>query len=248
MKFILKSERDAITLYYKVLFMTEQSQHLDTIQDIRQLMQKSSRFISLSGLSGIAAGLCALVAAWFTQGELTRYHAAHGWVRANRSAEYDASGGYVLMPGYRQLAQELILIAVVTFGVAFALAFFFTYLRSKKTGVPIWGFTARRVMFSVIVPMIAGGLVILRLIDLGGYGLIAPCCLIFYGLGLISAGRYTFEEIKYLGYGQLVLGALNLWLIGYGLLFWALGFGVLHMVYGFLMWWKHERGERTPAI
>jgi hypothetical protein len=221
--------------------MSEQSQHLETIQDIRQLMQKSSRFISLSGLSGVAAGVCALVAAWITQGKIAEYRAANG-LPAGPFGEFDRDGSYFFHPGYRQLEHQLILIAGITVVVAFTLAFLFTYLRSKKTGVPIWGFMARKVMINVCVPMVAGGLVLLRLLDFGAYGMIAPCCLIFYGLALINAGKYTFQEIRYMGYGQLVLGALNLWLNGYGLIFWAVGFGLLHILYGFLMWWKHERG------
>src|SRR5881398_1011059 len=44
--------------------MDQHLQHLDTLKDIKRMMERSSRFISLSGLSGIAAGVCALVGAW----------------------------------------------------------------------------------------------------------------------------------------------------------------------------------------
>jgi hypothetical protein len=221
-----------ITLYYKVLFMSEQSQHLESIHDIKQLMQKSSRFISLSGLSGIAAGICALVAAWIAYGKM------HAYRVDNSIAE---TRGYSFQNGYQNLERELILIAGITFIAAFWLAFLFTYLRSRKTGVPIWGFVARKVMVHVAVPMLVGGLLIWRMMDYNAYELIAPACLLFYGLALINASKYTFPEIKYMGYGELILGALNLWLVGYGLWFWAAGFGLLHIVYGFVMWWKNER-------
>jgi hypothetical protein len=234
---ILKYGKRILTLYYKVLFMTEQTQHLESIQDIRQLMQKSSRFISLSGLSGIAAGACALVAAWIANNRIGQYRLDNAIPGTETGYNY----GYGFHQGYKNLEQELILIAGITFVLAFWLAFLFTYLRSKKTGVPIWGHVARKVMIHVAVPMVAGGLVIWRMMEFGLYGFIAPVCLIFYGLGLINASKYTFSEIRYLGYGQLLLGTLNLWLIGYGLTFWAVGFGALHIVYGFLMWWKNER-------
>jgi len=83
--------------------------------------------------------------------------------------------------------------------------------------------------------------VILKMLELGYYELIAPCCLIFYGLALVNGSKYTLGEVKYLGYGQVVLGIMNLWLLGYGLYFWAAGFGILHIIYGTLMWWKYER-------
>ncbi len=219
--------------------MNPDNQHLERLQDIRQMMTRSSRFISLSGLSGVAAGICALIGAWFAYDTIGDYYAVSvipGW-----HSEIRSTRGYGMLGEWDPLEARLFWIAVFTFLGAFVSAFFFTWLRSRKTGLPIWGFVARRLMWSVVVPMLVGGLLILRLLDFHAYGLIAPACLLFYGLALIHASKYTFPEIGYLGYGQLVLGALNLWYIGYGLIFWSLGFGVLHIVYGFLMWWKNER-------
>ena len=220
------------TLFCKVLFMSGHNQHLDSIEDIKKLMHKSSRFISLSGLSGVAAGACALIAAWV----------AYGKIEAFRDGSSAYEGG-----SYMELERSLLWIAGITFLAAFVLAFVFTYLRSRKTGVPVWGYTARRVMINVAVPMLVGGLLIWRMMDMDVYGLVAPACLLFYGMGLINASKYTFPEIRYLGYGQLVLGVLNLWMIGQGLLMWAIGFGVLHIVYGIWMWNKYERKTGEPV-
>jgi hypothetical protein len=219
-----------------VLFMIEQNQHLESLKDIKQLMDKSSRFISLSGLSGVAAGVCALVAAWLAQRKL---HES----QPGAPEEYSSNGAGPLTLPIKGVALDLILIAAVTFVAALTFAFIFTYLRSRKTGVPIWGYTARRVMVNVFVPMITGGLVIVRMMQLGFYDLVAPLCLLFYGLALINASKYTLTEIRYLGYGQLILGILNLWLIPYSLYFWAAGFGVLHILYGIIMWNKYERNQ-----
>ena len=210
--------------------MTDQNQTFDTLQDIKKMMEKSSRFISLSGWSGVAAGLCALAGAWVTAERI----------------ECWKSGDCVSLSNFvddSAMTTTLIMIALVTFVAAFISAFFFTWLRSKKTGVAVWGFTARKVLVNAAVPMITGGLVIWKLTEIGMYGLIAPLCLLFYGLGLINASKYTLPEIRYLGYCQLVLGLVNLWMIGYGLYFCAIGFGVLHIVYGILMWWKYERNS-----
>jgi hypothetical protein len=89
--------------------------------------------------------------------------------------------------------------------------------------------------------MVVGGLVLIRAMYWEYYQLIVPGCLIFYGLALVNASKYTLGEIRYLGYGQLILGLINLWVIGDGLYFWAAGFGVLHILYGAIMWWKYER-------
>lgn len=105
----------------------------------------------------------------------------------------------------------------------------------------MWGLSAQRLMAQVAIPIIAGGIFLLRLIHFGTFGLIAPGCLIFYGLALVNASKYTLDEIKWLGYCELLLGIINLWFVGDGLYFWAIGFGILHIVYGSFMWWKYER-------
>ena len=139
------------------------------------------------------------------------------------------------------MGNQLFLVAIFTFIAALILAYFFTWLRSKKTGTPIWGSASKRLLINVAIPMIAGGIYILKLIEQGSFGLIAPGCLIFYGLALINASKYTFNDIRYLGILEIILGLAASFYIGYGLYFWAFGFGVLHIVYGAVMYFKYER-------
>lgn len=209
--------------------MSEQNKQLETLQDIKRIMEKSSRFISLSGWSGVSAGLCALGGAWYTSTKI------NCWQRGDCEFQRLVSEDGV------NIRSTLLQISFVTFAAAFAFAFLFTWLRSHKTGVPVWGYMARKLMVNVAVPMLAGGMLIYRMMDFGFYGLIAPACLLFYGLALVNASKYTLVEIRYLGYCQIVLGIINLWMIGYGLYFWAAGFGLLHIIYGLVMWWKYER-------
>jgi len=215
--------------------MYPQQEPLEALQDIKQMMNKSSRFISLSGLSGIAAGVCALIGAWVAHQKLVQYEFG------NSNGYNELDGTYIFKDGHELLAKNLLLIGLITFVAALVLAFLFTWLRSRKTDVPIWGFSARRLMINVAVPMIAGGFLVWRLVNFGLFGLVAPACLLFYGLALINASKYTLPEIRYLGYGQLILGILNLWMMGSGIYFWAAGFGVLHILYGIFMWNKYER-------
>ncbi len=216
--------------------MNEQQQSLQDIQQIKQMMERSSRFISLSGLSGVAAGICALVGAWFANDVI------------------EASGGY---NNYREvvsrtfatetvsdfLDHRLFQIALGTFFAALLSSFIFTYLRSKKNNIPMWGYSSKRLLINVAVPMIAGGIYIFREMQLGAYGLIAPGCLIFYGLALVNASKYTLSEIRYLGYCQVLLGIFNCWFLGKGIYFWAVGFGILHIVYGIVMWYRYEKNN-----
>ena len=208
--------------------MNEQ-QPLEDLQHIKRMMERSSRFISLSGISGIAAGICALAGAWFASQKI------NCWVKG------DCQLSGLINTGGKTLINELFWIATLTFLAAFVSAFFFTYLRSRKNGTPMWGSTTMRLFWNTVIPIAVGGIFLIRMMQLGEYQLVPPGCLLFYGLALVNASKYTLGETRYLGYGQLVLGLLNLWFIGYGLQFWAMGFGVLHIVYGIVMWWKYER-------
>ena len=214
------------------------NQPLRALQDIRSMMERSSRFISLSGWSGISAGTCALVGALIAAARLKAYN-------RTTSLSPDDLGSFDTNIARGGITTELLLLAAAVFIAAFVSAFLFTYFRSKKTGVPVWGRSAMRLMWNTVLPMVAGGLVVLRMLELGHYSLVAPCTLIFYGLALVNGSKYTLGEVKYMGYGQIILGICNLWLPNNGLLFWAAGFGVLHIVYGGWMWWKYERGPET---
>jgi hypothetical protein len=212
--------------------MNASQQLSNELHDIRKMMEQSSRFISLSGLSGIAAGVCALIGAWVANNFIGKNEV----VLTRQSINNPDS---ILHGDF--INSRILQIAFITFVAAFLSAFIFTYRRSKKTNVPIWGTTAKRLMINVSVPMIAGGIFLLALIENGVYDFISPGCLIFYGLGVLNASKYTLPETRYLGYGEIILGLINLYFTGDGLYFWAAGFGVLHIVYGIYMWMKYER-------
>ena len=214
--------------------MNTQEQSIDDLQHIKKMMERSSRFISLSGLSGVSAGLCALIGAWV----------AHPYVFGQKNLFFRDEVDFIrgVNNDYNLILNSpLFYIAAVTFIAALISAFSFTYIKSKKDGTAIWGNTSRRLLINVAIPVAVGGLFLFRMLHYGTFGLIAPGCLIFYGLGLINASKYTLDEIRYLGYAQIILGLINLWFVGYGLYFWAIGFGVMHIAYGIYMWQKYER-------
>ena len=218
--------------------MNSQNQSLETLEDIKKMMDRSSRFISLSGLSGIAAGICALVGAWFANMVIDGGGQIGVNARRGVHESYEEIGVDMLQAF---MGNRLFWIALFTFLAAITFAFIFTYIRSSKQGIPVWGVMAKRLMWNVALPMGAGGIFLLKLIEAGVYGLIAPGCLIFYGLALVNGAKYTLGEIRYLGYALIVLGLVNCWYPGYGLYFWAAGFGLLHIIYGIVMWYKYER-------
>lgn len=211
--------------------MDSSSQNLEALKDIKRIMERSSRFISLSGLSGIAVGICALIGATFAWFRINLYFKAY--IPSDRCLSC--------------LREDLLIIATVVFIAAFITATLFTFLKTQKEGVAIWGNSAKRLLWNTMLPMLAGGLILWRMIQLDQYQLIAPASLIFYGLALVNGSKYTIGEVRFLGYAEILLGVINLWLYHQGLICWAIGFGIFHIIYGILMWWKYERGSKEVA-
>jgi hypothetical protein len=214
--------------------MKEHHPHADSIQDvkdIRSMMERSSRFISLSGLSGVAAGLIALVGAAIARYVIFKeYYAVNGERNIFTGADF------------RPLKMQLLSLAAGIFAAAFFSAFYFTWRKSNQQGNSLWNPVSRRLFWNMIIPLAAGGFFILGMLSYDEWRFVAPSCLIFYGLALVNASKYTLTDIRYLGYCEIALGILNVQWIGNGLYFWAIGFGILHIIYGVLMWWKYERG------
>lgn len=220
--------------------MTDTTEQLSAIKDIKKMMERSSRFIGLSGWSGIAAGICGLVGAWFAYRVIGRSRYAADNELVEKSRGYSDDGFFSVQ---EIIGNRLFVIAALTFAAAFISAFIFTFIKSRKNNTPIWGNSAKRLLISISVPMIAGGVFLLKLINNGAYGLIAPGCLLFYGLALLNGSKYTVGEIRYLAYCEIILAIVSCWFIGWGLYFWAVGFGVLHIVYGAFMLNKYEGEE-----
>jgi hypothetical protein len=211
--------------------MTDQ-QHLQALTDIKRLMERSSRFISLSGLSGISAGISGLVGAFIARNWLVEYY-----------SRWDSTGAYN-DADYRTLKYRLIALGLAVMAAALVGGTFFTWRKARQNNLPIWDLTARKVLINTAIPLGAGGAFIAGLLFNHFEVLVAPTCLVFYGLAIINASKYTLPDVKYLGICETILGILNLFFLRKGLYFWAVGFGLLHIIYGALMWWKYER-KRT---
>lgn len=204
--------------------MSDIESGLKDIAAIRGIMERSSRFLSLSGVSGVAAGVVALLAAWVARGVLGA---------AGEGAYEGGFGG--------GLARELMLLGLATLSSALALSWFFSRRMAAKRGEIFWGPAGRHAALALGVPVAAGAAVTLVLLGHGQVWALPGCTLVFYGLGLFSAGSFTFGEIRILGLLELLLGILALAFPGAGLLLWAAGFGALHIAYGIYLYAKYER-------
>jgi hypothetical protein len=207
---------------------TENSQHLEAIQDIRKMMKKSTRFLSLSGLSGVFAGIFALGGAYLAHLYLVSIY--NQMVSGNREA-LNKDDIYL----------NFILIAAIVLVLSVVTAYFFSNRKAKREGNKLFDHTALKVLINLCIPLAAGGIFCIALLYHGAIVFIAPCMLLFYGMALINASKYTYDDIRYFGICEIILGLINAFNLGNGLIYWSLGFGLLHIVYGTVMWVKYER-------
>ena len=232
--------RPLFTLYFKVLFMSENTpayQQLQEVQDIRRMMEKSSRFTTLSGWSAVAAGVAAVAGAVAAFYLLRSYYGS------------DVSQWKYQSVDYGILRWQLMVLAIAVFSLASAGAFFFTWKKSRVQGISLWNHVSKRVFWNMAIPLASGALFVLGILRMNNWALVAPACLVFYGLALVNAGKYTLADIRYLGYCEIILGLANLYVtksgFGYGLYFWTVGFRFLHIVYGLIMWYKYDRKQQS---
>lgn len=204
----------------------DQNQYLDDLKHIRSIMERSSSFMSLSGLSGVSAGLVALCACF----------GAFTLLSSNGIDYLDGKPNFY----DKNIIVQLMLLALLTLIVAIILIIYFTVRKSRRMKRSIWNQVTKQTMVALIIPLLAGGLFCLIMIYHHLIYLVAPSMLIFYGLALVSAGRYIPSELIGLGLIEIALGLISLIWLGYGLIFWGIGFGILHIGYGWYMYAKYE--------
>ena len=202
----------------------EQEASIKTLQDIRSIMERSARFISLSGWSGVWAGSIALAGSFI----------AKSWL--NNMAPAAIAGD-----AYYAVITKFVLLAIAVFIIALRGAYYFTWRKARQQGSKLFNSSSRRMLLEMAMPLAAGSVFALHFVYAGHVAYIAPACLAFYGLSLINGSKYTLSDIKYLGLCILMLGCINLFAPGYGLTLWAIGFGVLHILYGIVMWNKYDK-------
>tara|TARA_R110002051_G_scaffold255120_1_gene314157 strand:- start:4624 stop:5259 length:636 start_codon:yes stop_codon:yes gene_type:complete len=209
----------------------EANKYLNDITEIKNIMNRSSRFISLSGLSGILAGIYALIGAALAYVRLKDFSPTN----------YDGFTGRSSSLWGTDVVKDLTLIAIAVLVLAGITGFVMTLKKSKKSGEKIWDSTSKRLVYNFLIPLVVGGLFCLVLMQQGMAGLVAPATLIFYGLACVNASKYTMGDVRFMGLAFIVIGLISTQFIGYGLYFWALGFGVCHILYGALMYYKYDR-------
>jgi len=214
-------------LCFSKYFKMEKEKYLNDISEIKSLMNKSSRFISLSGLSGILAGVYCLIGATMAY-QLIYFD----------TTSFGTYKNLILTPAtifkLLTIALSVIILSLVT-GIVLSIR------KARKSNDKVWNASSKRLIINFLIPLSSGGIFILFLIEKEILGLVAPLTLIFYGLACVNASKYTLGDVRYLGITMIILGLLSTWFLGYGLLFWSLGFGICHILYGGIMYFKYDR-------
>jgi len=209
-------------------------QQLDNLSDIKQLMEKSSRFISLSGLSGVFIGLIALIGSVFVYFQFNALFPSLENASIHSSSDMDVE----LLNTF---IFKTISTAIIVLFSSLGLGVIFTIRKAKKNELKIWDNSTKRLLFHLFIPLQTGAVFMVALFTNELFALLAPASLIFYGLALVNASTFTFKDIKFLGLFDVCLGLLALFFLNYSLIFWAIGFGLMHIVYGVLMYFKYEK-------
>jgi hypothetical protein len=202
--------------------------YLAEIKEIRKMMEQSSRFLSLSGLSGVLIGFYALTGAFLAYKMI--YFAPPSSLRR-------------VFPG--EIASSLTLLGSAVLILSLCTVLWLTFRKTGKEGKRIWNPGSRLMCLNLAIPLVSGGVLILIFVVHGIFSVIAPSCLVFYGLALVNAAKFTHQEIFYMGICQIILGILAAMFPGLGLFFWATGFGVIHIIYGTVMYFRYERNPRN---
>jgi len=203
----------------------------EDIQAIREIMERSSKFMLLNSWAGFFAGACALIGAavaWFVILDSGRIH-------------YDEFLCTVGGSPINSVSLGLGIVALIVLFLAGMAAIYFSYRKAVKAGQNFWTSSTKRVLAHLLIPIVSGGVFVLIMVSRNNIDLTASAMLIFYGLALVNAGKFTSREIHYLGMADIILGLLAGIFASYGLLFWVLGFGVMHIVYGTVMYYRQER-------
>lgn len=208
----------------KQMVHMNQEKYIQDIKEIREMMDRSGRFISLSGISGVVAGIIAMASAFIA------YHYI-----------YLDSDYYSFKVVYlsSETIWDIFLLALATLILSIGAVIILTHRTSQKKAQKLWNKHAKLLLVNLAIPLVTGGLVSLMFILNGYMGVVAPLTLIFYGLALVNASKYTLHDIHGLGIVQIILGLIGLYFIGYGLILWAAGFGILHIIYGIRMHLKY---------
>ena len=207
--------------------MDQTPEPMESLREIRSIMERSTTFMSLTGLSGVVSGLIGILTVIIVSVKLKS-------VFLSGNAIYRM----VTQPDLRLF---IIITALAALILALASGLLLTCLKARKRKQEIWNSVSRRFAVHLFLPLVAGGLFTIALVLNGQLQFVCPAMLLFFGLALVNAARFVQMDMFWLGTLEVSLGvAASFWTPG-GLILWGGGFGLATLLYGTFMYFKYER-------
>jgi len=212
----------------------EEKEIRQTLNDIREMMSKSSRFQAVSGWSIIIVGLYAAVASAMAATVI----GVGDWLPCFENLHRYANLNTPLRSRIAALiAIGLLMLSLLTVYVG-------AIIKSKRNNLRfVFDKRMMQMLLDFFIPLAAGGLLSMALVMQGHYGLTSSIMLLFYGLAQLNCSHYTYPALRLLGYAELLLGIIDCFTMSHALLFWFLGFSVMHIVFGIAYVLIFERGK-----
>jgi len=134
----------------------------------------------------------------------------------------------------------LLVDAVLVLGISIGFGIYFSATKARKSKQKLFNKVTQKTLYNLSIPLIAGGIFSFICLVRGDVEIIAATTLIFYGLALVNASKYTFDEIHYLGITEIILGIGAAVFLHTGIIFWTVGFGICHIIYGVILYKKYD--------
>lgn len=192
----------------------------ENLRVIRELMERSTRYSTFSGLSGICAGLFSILGCL-----VQRF-----WVLS--------------LPASERLVAFTInwtLVIALTIGADF----FLTKRKAPLVGKTILSRLGRQMVVASAPGLLTGALLTLFLLQQGHMDQVYPVWMLSYGSAVCAVGLFSQKEVGRLGRAFLTAGALTLalglltalqpYIASLGLFITALTFGGFHIAYGLIV-------------
>jgi len=196
------------------------NQYSDDLAHIRSMMERSSRFLSLSGWAGIIPGLLALAGL-----------ATAGWFIDLAILTGDYTTG---INKHSPLVMQLGTIAVVVLALSIFTSWFMCMRKARLDKQSTWTPAIRNMLLHFAIPLLAGAVIVGWIYQKEQWELLSPVLLSFYGLALVLVSQFTLRSVFWMGIFEIAL-SIPAGITGWDLPVLAIGFGFTHIVYGIMM-------------
>ena len=197
-----------------------QNQYSDDIAHIRSMMERSSRFLSLSGWAGIIPGLLALVGlatvVWLIQ-------------QTKLTVGYEAG-----IENDHPLIMQLGIVAIVVLALSIFASWYTCMRKARLDKQSTWTPAIRNMLLHFAIPLLAGAIIVSWIYQKEQWELLSPVLLSFYGLALVMVSQFTLRSVFWMGIFEIAL-SIPAGMTGWDLPVLAIGFGFTHIVYGIMM-------------